>query len=102
MVGGSHLALCRGRMLTPAWTTLSMQGNSISKRCCSGEAGAGVPEMRATSAPNMVSALQEGPGPATCSDRHVITVMDGKMSRTGGPAGTKTGFLVVRGWGAKG
>ena len=92
MVGGSHLALCRGRMLTPAWTTLSMEGNSISKRCCSGEAGGGrVPEMRATSAPNMVSVLQEGPGPATCSDHHVITVMDGKRPGQADPQGQRVG-----------
>ena len=63
----------------------------ISKRCCSGAAGDGVPEMRATSAPNMVSALQEGPGPATCSNRHVITVMDGKRPGQAGPQGQRVG-----------
>ena len=53
--------------------------------------GGRVPEMRATSAPNMVSVLQEGPGPATCSDHHVITVMDGKRPGQADPQGQRVG-----------
>lgn len=37
--------------------------------------------MRATSAPNMVSALQEGPGLATCSNCHMGNVQDGQARR---------------------